>query len=132
MTSAILGYGLGLTSGAIMELTEQNPLIPPPYPVDYLPYTTIVGQNGLGEPIEMGPPTLTWNWDKMTLAQYDWFLGICTGASVPLFVKTRIEGGVPLQFGLFRAIMWRPKSGVRPGPLRANVEIKFTQLEQIV
>lgn len=128
---AITGYGIGLSSGNILQLLQQNPVIPPPYPVEYLPYTEIAGENGLGEPIEVGPPTLTWRWDKLTLRQYNFFLGLCTGASVPAFVSSRVEGGTDLEFGIFSVIMWRPKSGVKQGPLRSNVEIQFRQLVRL-
>ena len=106
-----------------------------PYPIEYLPYTEIVGETGDGRPVEMGPPTCTWRFSIMKQSQYDWLLYWYNrqfpDKLLPVRITTRIESGNTVQFSTFSCIMWRPISTVVPGNFRSNVVIKFTQLEVV-
>lgn len=106
-----------------------------PYPVNFLPYTEIVGQSGDGRPIEMGPPVCTWNFRRLTQEDYNFFLGYWalqfeTPPKV-IFIKTRVEEGNAFDLDFFTCVMWRPISTVEPGKYRTNVVIKFTQLVEV-
>ncbi len=106
-----------------------------PYPIEYLPYTEIVGETGDGRPVEMGPPTCTWHFSIMKQSQYDWLLywwrRQFAPQLLPVRITTRIEFGNVVSFSTFSCIMWRPTSTVVPGNFRSNVVIKFTQLEAV-
>jgi len=106
-----------------------------PYPIEYLPYTEIVGETGDGRPVEMGPPTCTWRFRILRQWQYEWLLWWWrrqfSPTLDPVRITTRIESGVTLSFSTFSCIMWRPTSTVIPGKYRADVVVKFTQLEEV-
>lgn len=124
-------YGLGLTSGTVIPFASSNPRLPDPYPVSYVPYTTIEGQTGTGQPVEMGPATLEWNFTNLNQNQYNYLLAFCPGSSSKICLVSRVEYGTELSFRHFYATMWRPQSGVEPGRIRKPVVLKFTDVEQL-
>jgi len=106
-----------------------------PYPIEYLPYTEIVGQTGDGRPVEMGPPICVWRFTRLTQWQYNWlwnwWLRQFSPHNETIRIKTRVDPGAHLSYTTFDCIMWRPTSTVVPGRWRSAVEIRFTQLEEV-
>lgn len=121
-------FALGTTQDAMQSLSAAG-LSAPRF--TFSPQTKIVGQNGIGMPVPMGPPTLKWAWDWMYLSQWNWLLAWTPNgaSSTPLFVQSPQEepNGDDLAFGLWQANLWRPTSRVSGGS-RVNVEVKFTFL----
>lgn len=128
-------YAIGLTSGAPVYL-QQAPVgtVPDPYPVEFQSYTEIIDTDSLGAPIEAGPAQVVWRWEEPGLRQswFNWLYSFLEGKAYnTVYIRTSIHTGSDFTFALYQATMWRPTAETRPGPLRANVEIKFTKLVQL-
>lgn len=129
-----MNYAIGADHDGLTELIRiayggETFAIPPPFPATYLPYTRIVGQNGQGGPIYMGPPTLTWHWNLMLKEWYNFFLSLLgSNLSATVNLRTKLETG---EFQEFTAVMWFPTSTPARGQQRSNVDIKFTQLSAV-
>jgi hypothetical protein len=127
-------YALGLTQGGLVYLQSIPGVhpIPDPYPVDFLPYSKLVGSTGEGHSVEVGPPTLSWHFKFLMGDQWNWFYNtMCLGlASSPVYVRTSTRAGANFPFAVYSAQMWRPIANgqVVSGLLYADVEIKFRQL----
>lgn len=122
-------YQLGLSADTLNNVQGAVENMPPPRAA-FQPYTRIVGQNGQGAPVEMGPPTLVWRFAFLTPAQHLWLLSYLNGASGNVYVRTSTLDGAEsgLRFETFAAVMWRPQVREFIGGLYRDVSVRFSQL----
>lgn len=134
-----LGFGIGVTSGTIIELRHRS--IPQPDSWSYAAYSR-VETAGSGIRKGFGFGTAEWRWDTMSQREINKFLGFITGdeASETVYISTATDRGASAQtFDEFSAVMDRLADGQgksliartqRPAVFD-NVTVTFTHLVEV-
>lgn len=125
-------YQLGRLADGLSGLQDVASIAgtdPTPDETEFLEYTELVGVTLSGYPIEAGFPKVRWKWGMMPQANFDALMSYCTGAWSRVYIRTRVNSGTMYNFGVFKAIMTRPRAKTLPGRLRGEVEVIFTMLE---
>lgn len=105
-------YQLCLKSNGVGALADLCDILTQtqadPWPVLYLPYAELVGDDNLGRHIKAGPPTAHWHWDWLAQPDVDALLDY---SDKDVYVRTEKRDGTIRDFQVFDAYMQEPTLG---------------------
>ena len=123
-------YQLGAYADGVNALKDMVQITGvDPQPSEFLEFSEEVGTALSGKPIEAGAPSAKWQWEYLEQISFSALAQYCTGTSSVVYIRTRGNTGTSYSFGVFKAIMHRPRGATVPGNLRRGVEVLFTGLE---
>lgn len=91
---------------------------------DFQEFTTVVGSDLTGAPIEAGLPTATWHWPRLSQTDYNLLVGLI--GNVYLRTRNNVGGGATT-YGDYSAVMARPQGTYEYGEW-TNVSVNFVEM----
>jgi len=139
MANEFYAIATSLANLAALTAAGAGNLTTEPHPTEFHEAFTEVDVAGDGTPIELGFAWCTWRWNTpLSAAEWNETMTFTGSAShVTVWIRTRtnqISGAgatATYEYKNYQAIMYRPTGKSTPHYRYEDVEVKFTQLQEV-